>query len=253
MTMRKLIYSPSGRAGEYAAKGYAANLYKGCTHGCLYCYVPLFLKMSPEQKKQFSSKVTPAPDVLPRLQADVKRMGKLESPIFLCFTCDPYPEEDLLALHTRDAINVIMDAGNAVNILTKAGTRACVDFDLLAMDKRNKIGATLTFFDDALSKKWEPRASLPKNRIDMLRRAKDEGIATWASIEPVIIPDQSLEIMEAAAPYVDEFKIGKWNHSYDAKKIDWRKFYMDAVLLMNYHEKKHVIKQDLLTAAEAQE
>ncbi len=38
MQHRKLIYHPSGSAGEYAGKGYAVNLFKGCTHGCRYCY-----------------------------------------------------------------------------------------------------------------------------------------------------------------------------------------------------------------------
>lgn len=245
MSLRKLLYTPSGRAGAYANSGYAANIFKGCTHGCKYCYVPSFLKMNAEQRQAFEAKVTPAPDVLARIEKDLKRLGELPEPIFLCFTCDPYPVDPLMQIYTRDIINIILDSDNAVNILTKGGTRACRDFDMLATDRRNKIGATLTFCDEALCREWEPEAAAPINRVEMLRRAKEAGITTWASIEPVIIPSESLKIMELALPYVDEFKIGKWNHDQAANAIDWRKFVADAVALMEQNGKRYMLKDDL--------
>lgn len=209
---RSLLYTPSGRAGEYANHGYAANLYRGCTHGCQYCYVPASTRMS---REDFHSGVVPVKDMIKRLTADMKRVGKLDEPIFLCFTCDPYcidaPRE-----MTRAAIEIIMEAGNAVNILTKGGDLAIADFDLLRKNPKNKIGATLTFSNEALSKEWEPLAASPLHRVYMLAMAKDKGIQTWASIEPVIFPSQSLQIMEEALPHVDEFKIGIWNHDYRA-------------------------------------
>ena len=136
MTLRKLIYHPSGRAGEYADKGYAANLFKGCTHGCKYCYVPAFTH---QKKEIFHASVSPAPDVLERLKADMKRVGVLKEPIFLCFTCDPYGADAPTEI-TREAIKIIMEAGNTVNILTKGGRRACGDFDLLSQNPGNKLG-----------------------------------------------------------------------------------------------------------------
>jgi len=237
--MRPLIYTPSGRAGEYADHGYAANLYKGCTHGCLYCYAPFYVS-----RKEFHSKVTPAPDVLERLKRDMTRVGQLSEPVFLCFSCDPYC---IGTEHwrTRDAIKIITDHGNSVNILTKGGMEACRDFDLLSASN-SQIGATLTFYSSALSLKWEPNAALPMNRIEMLYRAQSRNIRTWASIEPVIVPSESLMIMEAAMLYVDTFKIGKWNHDKRAAAIDWGKFLEDAVALCEQHGKAYVIKQDLL-------
>lgn len=245
MSLRKLLYTPSGRAGAYANSGYAANIFKGCTHGCKYCYVPSFLKMNAEQRHMFETKVNPAPDVLARIEKDLKRLGELPEPIFLCFTCDPYPVDPLMQIYTRDIINIILDSDNAVNILTKGGTRACRDFDMMVTDRRNKIGATLTFCNEALCREWEPEAAAPINRVEMLRRAKEMGIATWASIEPVIIPSESLKIMELALPYVDEFKIGKWNHDKVADAIDWRKFVADAVALMEQNGKQYMLKDDL--------
>jgi hypothetical protein len=82
----------------------------------------------------------------------------------------------------------------------------------------------------------------------MLRGAHRLGITTWASIEPVIIPSESLEIMDRAIPFTDEFKIGKWNHDKEADKINWHKFRADAEALMRKYHKKYVLKEDLLKA-----
>lgn len=241
MTHRKLIYTPSGRAGEYADKGYAVNLYNGCTHGCKYCYVPGMRRL---KREDFHASAISAVDVLRRLKKDMEKVGELNEPIFLCFTCDPYCID---APHhmTKEAIKIIMGAGNCVNILTKGGHLAVRDFDLLAIDARNKIGATLTFQDEQLSRAWEPKAALPIERINMLMLAKDKGIDTWASIEPVIIPEQSLFIMKSAMRFVDEFKIGKWNHDKRANDIDWCKFANEAVALMEKNNKRYMLKEDL--------
>lgn len=242
MTLRKLIYHPSGKAGEYANKGYAANLFKGCTHGCKYCYVPMFTHA---KREVFHRGVSTAPDVINRLKADMARIGKVDEPIFLCFTCDPYCRNADLRI-TREAIKIILGSGNAVNILTKTGGLAGRDFDLLCGSPGSKIGATLTFHCPDCSKEWEPYASWPMNRITLLKNAHDLGISTWASIEPVIIPEESLAIMKEAIPYVDEFKIGKWNHDKRSNNIDWKRFANDAIELMEKHNKKYVLKEDLV-------
>lgn len=230
--MRPLLYTPSGRAGEYADHGYAANLY---------CYSPGALRMT---REDFHSRVVPAPDVLERLERDMMRVGQLSEPVFLCFSCDPYcigADTNI----TREAIKIILSHGNTVNILTKGGTNAIRDFDLLK-GTSSKVGATLTFASVQLSHEWEPNAQPPCGRLYMLSEAKDMGIETWASIEPVIIPEESLRIMEAAMPYVDTFKIGKWNHDKRTAAIDWGQFLEDAVALCEQYGKAYVIKQDLL-------
>jgi predicted nucleotidyltransferase len=75
----------------------------------------------------------------------------------------------------------------------------------------------------------------------------DHGIKTWASIEPVIIPEQSLQILEMCSPYVDGFKIGKLNHFEKfTKDVNWAKFLEDAVAIMRKNKKLFYIKKDLL-------
>lgn len=248
MSLRKLIYMPSGRAGEYSDKGYAANIFNGCDHGCLYCYAPGAKRTpGPTGKIKFHASVTPVLDLFARLSKDCAQ--KIDEPIFLCFLCDLYCAANGLSGITREAIRIIIDSGNAVNILTKGGMRAVQDLDLLIKNPKNKLGATLTFANPDLSKHWEPKAALPDSRLQMLSAAKDHGIQTWASIEPVIVPSESLEIMRQAAPYVDQFKIGKWNHDPRASLIDWNGFYRDALHLMESLGKDYIFKVDLLKSA----
>ena len=59
-----IIYRPAGRAGEYSE--YAVNLYAGCDHHCLYCYVPLARHITSE--KFYGAGATPYKDVLKKLK-----------------------------------------------------------------------------------------------------------------------------------------------------------------------------------------
>lgn len=241
----KVLYTPAGRAGEYANHGYAVNLYRGCTHGCRYCYVPGVVRCD---RTAFHAEVKERQKLLQYLQADLVEVGELKEPIFLCFTCDPYHPGDTTT--TRHAIEMILESGNAVNILTKGGRRAERDFDLLASDKRNKIGATLTFLDEERSREWEPGAALPEDRMEMLGQAWNRKIHTWVSMEPVLDMETSLEIINLTSPYVDHFKVGRWNHSAEADKMDWRWFAREAKILLDDCGNDYTIKADLLKAIE---
>ena len=232
------IYKPKGKAGEYGEL--ALNIYKGCGHGCKYCYVPPILYQTPEQ---FHANPQPRPldqRILSR-ELDALR-GKS---VFLCFTCDPYQPVDTEAKVTREVIQRLRLYGISPNILTKGGTRSARDFDLLSKDPGAKYGATLTFLDDSLSLLWEPGASLPQHRIKALQEAHSLGIQTWASLEPVIDPAQSLQIIRETKDFVDEYKIGRWNHDPRADRIDWKAFGQEAVELCRTLGKKYYIKKDL--------
>jgi DNA repair photolyase len=109
-----------------------------------------------------------------------------------------------------------------------------------------QVGGSLTFTNDADSLKWEKNGALPNERFDTLRILHEEGVKTWASMEPVIYPDQSLEIMERTAAYVDAYKIGKLNHfKKHEDRFDWSAFLCEAVAIMRKHGKPFYIKHDL--------
>ena len=120
------------------------------------------------------------------------------------------------------------------------------DFDLLALHRGQvAYAATLTFTDEADRQQWEPGAAPTDERIAALKEAHQLGIPTWVSLEPVVKPDQSLDLIWQTAPFVDLFKVGKWNHAAAAKAIDWQKFGTDAITLLEEIQKPYYIKGDL--------
>lgn len=232
-----IIYEPKGRAKEYCKL--AANLYRGCGHGCKYCYAP---DATRADREKFYREPQPRKDVISKLTRQLEK-NTFNGPVLLCFTCDPYqPINDEYGL-AGQALQLLKFNGILVEILTKGGKRAEKDFHMLGAG--DKIGATLTFVSDADSLEWEPGAALPAERFAMLEKAKSMGISTWASLEPVIDPGQSLEIIRRTHEYVDLFKVGTLNHHPLAREIDWHKFAADAVRLLRELNCSYYIKNDL--------
>jgi len=112
-------------------------------------------------------------------------------------------------------------------------------------ESRIKVGATLTFNSDDLSREWEPGAATPADRVDTLRQLHNAGVETWASIEPVIVPSESLAIIKASLPYCDAYKVGRWNHDERSNAIDWTAFGKAAVDMIRAAGKRLYVKHDL--------
>lgn len=237
-----VIYEPSGRAGEYSEL--AANLYKGCGHGCEYCYAPLVLKTTPEQH----NKPEPRKDILRALESDaikLKKAGDKKS-ILLSFTTDPYNPIEPEQCITRRALEILFRNGLNVSILTKGGARSVRDFDLLAANKdKVKYGATLVFAKDAEAQQREPGAAPTSERITCLKAAHDLGIKTWVSLEPVYYTKDAYALIEATKDFVDIFKVGKLNYREEAKSINWRDFAINVELMLKGTGKEYLLKQDL--------
>lgn len=233
-----VIYEPKGRAKEYCELG--LNLYKGCSHGCTYCYVPKFTR---QNRKTFREKATAREGIIEKLKKRAPKYTGRE--IHLSFSTDSYQPIDAELKLTRKAIEILNRNGISVTILTKGGTRSIRDFDLLSKNK-NKYGTTLTFINDEDSLRYEPGAALPGERIAALKRARSKGIETWVSLEPVIKPEQTLELIRRSKDYVDTFKVGRWNHDKAADRIDWKGFLKDAINILERYQLKYYIKKDLL-------
>jgi hypothetical protein len=96
------------------------------------------------------------------------------------------------------------------------------------------------------SLEFEPGAALPTDRFSTLCSLHIRGIKTFSSLEPVVDPDQTLEIIWATYPFIDEYKVGKVNHwpEYE-NRVDWDKFVADVVTLLRKFDKKFYIKKSL--------
>ncbi len=234
-----VIYEPRGRAGEYAPL--AVNLYRGCGHGCIYCYAPEATFID----RQEFIKATPRQGIIEKLEKDAPQAveGRPEGNVLLCFTCDPYqPINDIHEL-TRQAIEILHKNGFNVTVLTKGGKRAERDFDLLRSG--DEFATTLTFLDEQKSRQWEPEAAIPEERIEALRKTHELGIKTWVSLEPVIEPAESIEIIRQTHSFVDLFKVGKLNYHPRGKEIDWHKFLQECIATLKQYGCQYYIKKDL--------
>jgi len=236
--MTKIIYEPSGRAKEYC--DLAVNLYKGCSHACEYCYAPSATFTS---RKDFNNQQEPRKNIIEKLRVDAQRNPGSGEHVLLSFTSDAYQRLDEDLQLTRQAIKILKNNGYNIVILTKAGKRAERDFDLL--NNNDFVGSTLTCDNKENSKNWEPGAATPKERIGMLKKAKEKGIGTWVSLEPVIYPKQSLNLIDITHKFIDLFKVGKLNYHKKAKEIDWSEFAHNAIEKLKKYDKQYYIKKDL--------
>jgi hypothetical protein len=228
-----LIYEPKGKAREYSPL--ALNPYSGgCDHGCTYCYCANIMRGA--------WGTTPRARSLAGLEREAKGASRQ---VLLSFISDPYCRAEETHRNTRHALNVLRDARCSVAILTKGGTRCLSDLDMFKSwpDGRIKVGATLTFAQGSKASEFEPGAAHPADRVEALRQLHDNGVKTWASIEPVIEADESLAIIWASLPYVDGYKVGKLNHS--ASVVDWASFGVAAVNMIREAGRRVYVKVDL--------
>jgi DNA repair photolyase len=251
----RICYQPKGRAREYAAL--AVNLYKGCPHKCVYCYVPCVQHID---RSTFHAAVGPVPAWKQDFTADcaILRQAGNKHLIHMSFTCDPYPAIiEQKSPVTREAIQIAHKHGQYVDILTKRTPMALMDLDILTPNDR--IGVTLTCLDERLREVWEPEASSTYDRMLLLSAAKKRDIPTRVSFEPVLFPAQTLAMIERVRPYTDLIQVGKLNPRkgmdravWDRESsIDWLGFARDARDLLSSMPGEWTLKDDLINILQA--
>ena len=216
----------------------ALDLYnRPCLHKCDYCYVDW-----EEQAKSPSYR----PDLIDIQLRDLAIKPDAPVRVHLSHFSDPYGVDD--TTKTRRVLELFKRYHNPFSILSKAGTKAVRDFDLYFEGCR--FGQSLTLDNDADSHKWEPGAALPADRIDALRQAHNRGIETWVVLEPVLVPEQSINLIKQTAEFVDSFWLGKINHHPELEAgISWAQYLGEAKALLESLNKNFGVKWQLDRAA----
>ncbi|MEY2633080.1 MAG: hypothetical protein RIR00_1734 [Pseudomonadota bacterium] len=180
------------------------NPYRGCEHGCIYCYARpghAYLGLSPGL--DFESRIFHKPNAPELLRAELARPAYRCSPISLGGVTDLYqPVERQLGL-SRRLLQVMLEARQPVIAVTKSAL-VCRDLDLwaeLAGQGLGQINLSLTTLDPALARQLEPRASSPAARLRAIRELAAAGIPVGVFVAPVIpgLTDHELENILAAA------------------------------------------------------
>ena len=235
-----IIYTPKGKAREYSQ--YAANLYSGCNHGCLYCYAPGIRR----KKREDYLEVVQRRNIIRDFEKDCNAMKGLQSQVLFCFMTDPYNEQEKTKKITNLCLRIALRNKIPISILTKSSL-VLRDIELFKKFGDNiNVGMTLTMDNEKDSREWEPNAATPEERLDTLKTLKDNGIKTWASFEPVLDIKQSLNMIRKSIQFVGLYKIGKLNNYKGIDKgMDWTGFMADAVGIVRENKKNLYVKHDL--------
>jgi len=159
-----------------SATGYTANIYKGCTHGCTYCYAPSLVHDERKWGMYVDAKVN-APEVMERALR-----GMRKDQVFLSSSSDPYQPVEAKYRLTRRCLQALLRNDFPVSVLTRSPL-VLRDLDLLTRFEWVRVGMSITTVPD---RKFEPGVPPLERRIDTLRRLHDAGIRTWVSLAPVI-------------------------------------------------------------------
>ena len=182
----------------------AINPYRGCEHGCVYCYArPSHAYLGYSPGLDFETRLTFKPDIARLLDRELRRPGYVVRPIMLGSNTDPYQPADRSLALTRQVLEVLDRFSHPVSIVTKGGgiTR---DLDMLAgMAGRGLVRAwvSVTTLDAELARRMEPRAATPQRRLRTIARLAGAGIPTGVLAAPMIpgLNDCELERILAAA------------------------------------------------------
>lgn len=159
------------------------NIYRGCTHGCIYCDSRSTCYNMNHDFEDIEVKRN-APILLERALKSKRRKCMIGTGSM----CDPYLHIEESLLLTRQCLQIINRYGFGVAIQTKS-TRILRDLDLLTsinQKARCVVQMTLTTFDDSLCSIIEPHVSLTSERIDALKTIKKHGISTVVWLCPVL-------------------------------------------------------------------
>jgi DNA repair photolyase len=183
----------------------AVNPYRGCEHGCIYCYArPSHAYLGYSPGLDFETKLLFKPEVADLLEKELRKPNYVARTMALGSNTDPYqPVERTLKL-TRAVLQVLDRYNHPVGIVTKSAG-VLRDLDILAsMAKRRlvRVYLSVTTLDAALARKMEPRAAAPARRLQAIAELTRAGVPAGVMVAPMIpgLNDAEMEkIVEAAS------------------------------------------------------
>ena len=181
------------------------NPYRGCEHGCVYCYArPTHCYLGHSAGLDFETKLyakTNAAEVLERELAQHRYVPKV---IALGAVTDPYQPIERTHLVTRSILEVLERTQHPVGIVTKSAL-VVRDIDILermAAKSLVKVAISVTTLDRAVARKMEPRAATPQRRLETIAKLAQAGVPVTVMVAPIIpaLNESEIEkILEAAA------------------------------------------------------
>lgn len=204
---------------------YVINPYRGCGHGCRYCYASFMKRFSGHDEPwgQFVDVKVNAPEVL----AKQLRKAREKSSIILSSVTDPYQPAEKRYELTRRCLEVLRKHSWSVQILTKSPL--CLrDVELFKEFGEIEVGLSITSDDEKMRQLFEPHAPSIRSRIEALRILHREGIRTYAFIGPML-PLDPKRLVGQLEGCIDEVLIDRMNYSQRVKGF-YRRVHLEQYL-----------------------
>ena len=182
---------------------HSINPYRGCEHGCIYCYARpthSYLNLSPGL--DFETKIIAKRNIAEVLRRDLAKPSYVPRLLNIGSATDCYQPVERELLLTRQTIEVLQQVRHPFSIITKsAGIER--DLDLLVPLADARLAAayiTITTLDSELARKMEPRAASPQRRLRTIRTLAERGVPVGVSVAPQIpfVNEDMEQVLEAA-------------------------------------------------------
>jgi DNA repair photolyase len=182
----------------------SVNPYRGCEHGCIYCYArPFHEYLGMSAGVDFETKILVKEDAPELLRAELMKKSYAPEVIAVSGVTDPYqPVERKLEI-TRRCMQVLAEFRNPATIITKNHlvTRDIDVFSELAAHDAIAVNLSITTLDEKLQRVMEPRTSVPKRRLAAVEKLAAAGIPVGIMVAPIVpgITDEEVaDILQAA-------------------------------------------------------
>ena len=190
------------------------NPYRGCEHGCIYCYArPSHAYWGYLPGLDFESVIFAKPDGPALLEAFFNRPGYRPKPIVIGANTDAWQPVERRLQHTREILKVFARYRHPVSFITKSAL-VLRDLDILgpmAADGLAKGAISVTTLDRRLARDMEPRAAAPHRRLDAIRGLSEAGLPVTLMMAPII---PALNDNEIEAVFKAGAEAGAVNASY---------------------------------------
>jgi DNA repair photolyase len=174
------------------------NPYRGCEHGCIYCYArPTHSYLSLSPGLDFETRIVAKVNAAERLRESFARRSYTPLSLNIGSATDAYQPVERRLRITRSILEVMSECRHAFSIITKSSGIER-DLDLIAPMAERRLAAayvSITTLDPQLARVMEPRAALPQRRLKTIEALASAGVPVGVSVSPVI-PFLNLHEME---------------------------------------------------------
>jgi DNA repair photolyase len=209
MEIKEIICKTALSKSSLPGLDYSLNPYKGCQHGCIYCYVPNVLRIDRSSWGSFVEVRSNIPVVLAK-----ELMRKDPGVVGISTVTDPYQPVEKKYKLTRFCLEQLLRCNYPICIQTKSDL-VIRDIDIISDFSNAEVMLSIGTLNDSQRKVLEPLASPVIARLEAMKKLSEAGIVTkvfFGPVYPSIGPNDLQEIIERFVEYgAREIMVDKFN------------------------------------------